>query len=630
MKSIPKGNTIITRIRHREKNRRNEPTVSSWRLKWPFIALALSTFLAGFAIPGIHTVVKQAAEIIPGLDRKLPFLAQYMEQVPYAAAIVAIQRQSEVLQVRQAFQKLASGTSDQTEITRFQKNDPDNGLYLYLRLLLALRTNPMDESMVRHILRQLSQSTPPRLYLTRQIRIAQEALLFVGAAPRPSAAAAWQIRFWIPSLREIHGPVLRELVQRLIALGNTWRAAGRQSDSFMAHIAMVQLMTDLVRESPTPDLAILASELIGTLSEELVRDVSTVVSSDPRHEDMIKICRKAAADAGMVRHRLHELAASDGINILPYTGGSLHLRLASEKHDTTLPSFGMSLLSLTHWIVLYVLCMVFTILTMAARPDPKVQVEWRQGRWGPWLVMPVVISPLFLLLIYLTVARNELVWLFSMPTVRNLILLPVLLILLILLAARIFTVVRYDITFEARSPRWAYLILSALIAAFPLGFFLAYMGRHAWGPPLSITGFRWIALILGVESSIIIALLLVAQLVRSRIVKSSPERGTRGESRTSIVQNADQPGRRSRAPLMIACARVSAVSLLATTVITFICLTINQRYDKYHQEAFAQCSLDPLHDRLGENWFDSCFEASQSVLDMAATQIKQPFITSQP
>jgi len=361
----------------------------------------------------------------------------------------------------------------------------------------------------------------------------------------------------------------------------------------MAHAAAVRLLTDLVNDSPTPDVALLAAEELPRALGRLGTDARAAGLSGPdypRSGPTISLAEACAAEGLRVssfRRRWHGAVACDQLNLIPHTGDRV---LARASHDRVIRSLWAAGLCVGAWLTLGVTCLVCLVVVGVTRPPGDACPTWRWHRGAAWISSAVVCGPLIALLLVVAAADLPFTWLISYPSLPTATAWPGLFVLTVGLASRVC--VRPAGQFDKSPiPMAAVGALALALLAIPVtGALLLPVHSEAWRPPAGVQRFRQLGLVFGVECvAITVAWMAWGSLRRRRA--GSP------------------PGAWAHANLGAASA-----ALLAVSVLSLMTLGINQRCDLAHQEAFARAAADPLTDRLGHTWRQDYFEGGRAAL----------------
>jgi len=565
------------------------------RLRGPLAWLGVSLVLAGFAVPFLWTVAGQLGEMVPNIGEHL-----WID--PYRAAAHRLLQDRQILAVRLACQRLAGDPGERPELEPFRQADPDNGLYAYLEVLAALREPGGDGVALLDRVRSLRTTPRVRLYLARQYRTAQGVFGEARVPPRRAARAAEQLRYQAPylgapELREAHGPLLRELANRLLDRGTLWRESGRVDDAITAHTAIVRLLTDLAEDSPSPDVVLLAADRLPGALRELARDAAAGESGQRIDEtaglaaSTGAACREQADRIASLHERWHELADREGINVLPYTGGSFHVLLAPREHRNAMCSLCVTLLLMATWLVLLALCLVWLGAAFLTFRPIDIGLAWRSGRRSQWLAAAIVCGPAVLLSVLIWVVRIDFTWLISLPSVWAVCLWPALVPVMVGLAARLQMTPAHPAAPLLGSRAGVWIPALVLVLTGVLGPVLLVPQKDPWQPPGAIQSFRTVGFLVGFESVVVAGVWITAALARLRRGKFSLRLAFRMY------------------------LHVASVALLVVSLISLAGLVANHCLDRAHQRAFAEAAADPLGDRLGDAWYETYFGGARALAE---------------
>lgn len=464
-----------------------------------------------------------------------------------------------------ACRSLASPKTGPDTPTILTKLRPNTGLRAWGELLLILRQTdkPADSrpveahsSLTRAI--SLAQSAPPiRLYAREVRQLAAKAFNDEPRRKGASYATAYTQDVCLRSSR----PVLIELANRLEALAVHWQTEGRAADARAAREAVVSLMTGVVSESPTPDSAMLASELMIAP----LRGLGATGKAERLRE---------------FREQYRRVSLGDQTNILPHTGQAV---LAREAHDRVMRSMTAVLVTLATWVILAGVAVFLMVAILAMQPPDVVPVLWQHPRRGSWEAALLACAPLLGLLVFIGLADIPWTWLVSYPTLKAGLLLPGLLFISIGIATWIC--VRLGSPFKPcpLPGKAAWAIAALCLPTLLVLVLFVPLNTEPWQPPALIQRMRlWGAIVGGVGIATAI-LWVIAGLVH--------------RTRTGLPA-----GVWARANLATV-----ASALLLTSIVLWPVLAINQYFDIQHERAFVQAAADPLADRVGSDWLNRYF-----------------------
>jgi len=560
-------------VKARKKRKNSAPAHAlSWRST--NICIALSLLLALVGAPLVVTFVEQIRDLIPQLQTQVT-------QEAYQVAGRALAKELRILNLRQTFKGLAlPGRPGPVKWDSLRRSDPSNGIYIFLELLEALWEHEgiiakgmgsevgEAELRIEQLLQQALNGNPSKIYTVRQREVATSGFRSAGLSPRRSAVEAERIRRVFGQLQEWHRRVLRELADRLMADRQRRSEHAQTEVSHAGAAAVVRLFTDLVRDSPTPDIALLAAEKLPASLRELGADTEA---------DRIASFTK----------NWHDATSDDQVNHIPHTGNGVVARVA---HDRMMRSFLAVALSLISWLVLTSLLFALLPIALTSARGGGTHLVWRLGDRGPLTAGAMVCFPMFGLLLFTGFGNVPFAWLLSAPSLQGALFWPPLLIIVVLLASRLCvrsTDERMNCCTLPLSAVWA--AMSVLLLTVMAGPFCVDFAQDVWRPPAGIQLFRRVGWVLGMESVVLGVIWIVWSFVRLR------------RARLPV-------GIRARAVLT-----VTAVAWLAVSGISLVSLAINQLNDHRHQQAFAVAACDPVADRLGPNWPAGYFEGARLV-----------------
>jgi len=516
-----------------------------------------------FSTPLIATAVFQISEMVnPGT-----FVPSHV----YNSVWKAIGKHREIAAVRGVFQIIAKQAPSQADLERFRQADPDNGLYAYLDLLIQLsqQDNPASASSDNHEevlkkLRQLRFASPVKLYMKRQYEITESVFRKSHLSPRESACLANQITYTFSSYR----PVLRKLANQLIQRGQQWQKTGHEQEARLAYATAVRLLTDIVDDSPKPEVALLAAESLPVALKGLGQ-------------------KQPADQVEDFQNRWQQLAGRDEVNLLPRTSGVL---LASSHHHRTLRWLSAVLISIGAWLTLLVtgLVLLLIIAFTQIRSDEQLNWSWKGRRAIASIFLAC--GPLIILLLMIATVNMHFVWLFSIRSLPVLLVAPGVSIVAAGLAGR-FSIRRNDEVNQSYRRRIGlYVVVLLPVLTLILGVLMIPIGTEAWRPPAGIQLFRKLGFVIGAECCIVVVAWMIWALIQHRRM---------------IIPL----GTWARATF-----RVVVFSMLLVSLISLISLVINHKKDLIHQQAFAAAMADPLADRLGTDWHQVYFADAEKAV----------------
>ncbi len=545
----------------------------------PILWFALSLFLAGLSVGLIPPLARQIGEIVPNIGSRL-----WIE--PWRAVGEALARDGGIRATTVAFQILAARPEEPFDIRPYRQLDPDNGLYDYLALYPELKGGDARDEPLRERIARLRSAEPARLNLARRHKAAQSLFLEAGCPRRVAALAGGNAPYYLKPLHEAYPRVLREFSIAMLARGKAWRESGRVEAAIEAHTAVVRLLTNLVTESPAPNVGMLASEVLPMAWAELGRDVEALPAA-PSSDLRLAIARQADRAAG-IRPAWHE-AADDRTNLLPFTGLCYHVELAVPEHRRVMTTITWSLLCIVAFLTLLVLCVIWLVVAGVASNPRGVEVYWRKRRISPWLATIIICAPCVALMMVLQATAPNYTWLFSLPSVWAVAFWPVLIPVLVGLAARLCTT-SSDENLIIPLRRSCSAVMPLIVCPI-LGAIIAFTGHHIGSPPPVVQACRYAGIGLGVASALVLVCWIVSAILRSRRNRFCVFSWARG------------------------CLNVAAPALLLMTLITATGLWLNRQADLRHQDAFVRAAADPLTDRFGPDSLARAFGGAGPLLD---------------
>lgn len=528
------------------------------------LCLAGSIVLVLLSAPLIHTFVLQV---------RLMTLMVWPDE---SAAIEAYQRElgkpDEITPVWRAFARFGSPLRGPDDARVLEELDPANGLRPWLELLLILRrddpaavSRPADaDRAVLTALDSLRAAPPVRLHAPAE---RQKILKALADEPlRERAAYANLFLYLWPTDRQPNAsrsgrPILAELASRLEALADRWQNEGRDAAARDARQAVAKLMTEVVTDSPTPEMAMLASEhLIPTLR---------ALGQAPRAERLEEF-----------RNRWQKASSGDRINLIPRTAEAV---LAETAHDRVMRSMTATLATFATWLVFAGAAFFLMVVVLVTQPPDQITVQWRRPKRGPREAAVLACSPLLAMLIIIAVADIPWTWLISWPSA-----IPALLLTSLLLvssgAATWICVQLPELFRPCPLPARAAWVAAVLVVPTVLLLMLFVpVGRESWQPPAAIQRFRLWGTVIGSVSLGLVVLWLVAGVIH--------------RTRTGLPA-----GVWARAGL----GTVTAAMML-TSILFWPVMAVNQYCDIRHERAFAAAAAEPIADRLGTDWLNRYF-----------------------
>ncbi len=518
--------------------------------------LGLTALLCVIAGTLSGTVIGQVRTIVSGWDEPVDrrVFQDVYRQIPARPHIPAVRR------------AVAAALEGRAVPPEQRAVDRGNGLYAWLDLLVGLRaaaTRPEADAETATLLDRLRDAGPAKLYLQEERRWLADLYIARGVPVRQ----AWPLADWasemFPPLRRAHRPVVRELCDRLSGYADRRLAAGDSEAAHEARRAAVRLLTELVRDSPTPEVVLLACERLPVFLEGLA-------------------ATEARARVAAFRAAWHAGAKRDRLNLLPRSGD---YALAERAQDRVLRSLACSLvcgMSLAVWLV--VLPALWALRFWTARA-PVLMGEGVVDGWCErflWTAAGAACLPVAAAVSWLGLGDVPFSWLASLPTLRSAMLLPVTASAMVPAGTLLLP---WPERVGAGPGRRLKAACVAALAAGLLAAAVSSAGAPAGeGVPGDIRALRWVFLLSGWGGAALLAGGVVLAI------------GRLGAARAWAGM------------LSLACR---GTVLLA--VLTVASLAANTALDAAHIRAFAAAAADPVSDRLGADWFDRFFEAARRV-----------------
>ncbi|NLE60674.1 MAG: hypothetical protein GX616_20200 [Planctomycetes bacterium] len=476
-----------------------------------------------------------------------------------------VRRSTEIMGLQRTCQVLTSPKTqpdDQAILVGLRSN---NGLRAWAELLLltrradgAIASRPVDDDSSILAAIATARSAPPIRLYTAEVRSLVEKT-FAEEPPRILAAHAssYVDAVCLSGSR----PVLMELVRRLEALADRWDEAGKHAEARAAREAILDLMTDATRDARTPELAMLASEMM--------LPAATKLNMAERAERL-----------GEFRDRWRQAFQGDRINWIPHTGQTV---LAEKAHDRLMRSMTATLVAMATWVILAAIAIFMMVAILVTQPPDDITVQWRRLKRGPREAAVLACSPMLGFLVLIALADIPWTWLISYPTLKAGLLLPGL--LLVSIGAATWISVQLREPFKP-CPLPGKVAWAAAAFCVPTLLVLAMFvspNREPWQPPALIQRLRlWGAVVGGV------CLALAALWVIGGVVH---------RARTGLPA-----GVWARASL-----GTVASALLLTSFVLWGVLAVNQYCDIRHERAFVKAMADPVADKLGPDWLERYF-----------------------
>ncbi len=609
---LVKAGSLIARTKQQRREPVRKPIASlacRWRL--PVAALAISVFLAGLMVPPASLWLAQVGEMVPAVG-------ELFWKEPYQAAARRVASDRPILAVRRAFEVSYQAQPDESALDAGAALDPTNGLYAYLRLLPILRQEAIEQDMLRQRLRSATTASPARLHVMRERQLAYDAFRKAGVPARRAATAAMRMDRVVASLVGLpsrgwpatHLPVLGELADRLGQYGERSREAGRVPDAVAAHAAVVRLLTDLVEDSPEPSLVLTAAELLANAMDQLALDMRAIgsfhtnsaptvepsesIAGKPGPQELAAACRGEATKLRDFRDRWHDMVRTEGVSVLPMCGDTCHALLAAPTHHRVMTSFCLVALAAAVWAGLWLVCLAAIPGAVVSLRSENV-VEWRSGRWSYALATLLPVLPVVMLWLSLSTWTVSQEWLTSQPTVRAWAAWPLVAMVLIGVCTRLTLRVAGSSESDRQSVRrgWAVLLIMGTLVL--LALVVGGWWGESWQPPAAVRRFRLVGWTLGAAAVGVLGVWGIRATMHWR---------------AGLIAWPS----RSRAYL-----QAVSVALLSAGCLLWLCLWVNQSRDLDHQESYAQASLRPVSDIMGNSWYQDCFAASRRVAQAAWT-----------
>ncbi|MGQ9649459.1 MAG: hypothetical protein ACUVXJ_05075 [Phycisphaerae bacterium] len=483
-----------------------------------------------------------------------------------------LQRSAQIMQLWRTLGRLSSPVSRPDDQALLANVDPANGLRAWLELLLILRredefstTRPVDEDMlIMAALGGIRVAPPIRLYVVQELSLAQGALAKVS--PRQRAAYATYLLYASPEDRQpntsrISRIVLSELVRRLESLAERWQEKGKRAEAQTAREAIIRLMTEVVTDSPTPEWAMLTSEL-------MIPNLRTLGASE--QADRLETFRQT----------LRAALLADETNIIPHTGCAV---MVEKAHDRLMRSMTATLATMATWAILAAVAVFLMAAILVTQPPDEIDVQWRRLKRGPREAALLACSPLLGLLVFIVLADIPWTWLVSYPTLKAALILPGL--LLISIGAATWISVRFSEPFKP-CPLPGKAAWAAVAVYIPTLVVLAVFvspSDEPWQPPVFIQRVRlWGPIIGGLCLALAVVWLIGGVIHRTR---TGLPAGVWARANLATVASA----------------------LLLTSLVLWAVLAVNQYCDIRHERAFVEAMADPVADKLGPDWLDRYF-----------------------
>jgi hypothetical protein len=560
------------------------------------IALVCSLLVSLVCLQLLGTLIQQ-------VDLMIPRGAMLQEAPAVKAAHAAWQSDWRVGNLVAQVRIISQRDATEAELTQWSAA-PETSLAAWADLLARLRnsgieparrtstqpsnaaTQPAVAEEIPRLLAELDYAPPLRIGLAK----AHERFL-AAAQERKMSVRRAEVVFGPersgPTLAA-YRPVLRELSGRLRSLGEHYERAGRPADAILAYRAAIRGLTDMVKDSPLPEVALLAVDEL----EPLVRSLQK-----------LEPARGAGALEALEQFRTRWMELPDSqIGLLPVLFGPALTPLEHQAVLSSLTASGGLLLS--GWL-LAVLCLMLIIIVglsrvrsgrirpqTASTPSSPASAlpMWRWGGWGAIVAPVAVVVPILCVVIFLASDAVPFIWLASARSLRAIILAPAITILVWMLATRLC--LRPADPAQCRDlPRGLIFAGVALVVAAALVAAIVPMPGEPWRPPATVQFFRRAGALAGLASLLV--------------------------SLTWAVWGA-WSRRRAGLPLGL-WARgglaVASTAMLMTLLAAAVALTINHRCDVRHEAAFAKAATDPIGARLGPDWWNAHFAPARSLVE---------------
>jgi hypothetical protein len=492
-------------------------------------------------------------------------------------------------------------------IDRLQARDAGNGLYAYLGLLQHLRqpsaalTRPATLAALSGELRRLASAPTVRLHhRAMQEQIERSLRERAGLDERDAAVEALRVISY--SLRSPHRPVLRELVDRLLALSASLAAAGQVQDALLADRLAVRLLTEIVADSPTYDVGLLSAELLPSALQRLGEDARRLGSASA---DDAATAADAAGQLALAWHA----AYTGEVNALPFSG-QLPPDIAAAAERRVLRGFVWAAAATAAHVWVWVLLTATGVLVLAARSARSTVLAPRR-RGSDWLGAGILLTPLFLVLL----AAGGLVsftWLFTLNSGYALILFTPAWFLSLAVAGRV-GFQSADNSERHQMLVWPAAVLAGAVLLMVVAGLIALPVRQDGSrPPGDVQLLRKLLALTGIASGLAVcAWFVIGQLRR---IRRGAAAGLRAKAQLGVLTRA---------------LPISAALMLAA-------LWGNAWQDRSHQRAYAHAARDPVADKLGSDWQAHYMgPAAQVAEQLGASGSSQPHLapagpTSEP
>lgn len=561
------------------------------QLRWRGTVIAFAgSLVAGLICMGLlSTLVRQVNLMIPQAGTA-------KEQSILKAAHTAWQADPRINNSLAILYTLTKRDPSPAEFEQWLASNPDNSLPTWAHLLVTLReakvgpdgvpdTQPQASTQsvvnlqaeanesILSMLQDLEYAPPVRIGLGSLHTKYLEAAAGRGMDVRRAEAAFWGER-WSPGLAA-YRPILRELSGRILAFGRREIRAGRPDYAVLAFRAGIRLWTQVVTDSPLPEIATLAAAQMQPLIDELGR-----LQSGPQAAQAAESLRNFQQAWADVPER--DLA------VLPCLFGPA---LVPAEHRQVLHSITAGAGLLLGGCVLALLCLVLVVIVLVTRSFGPTPLAWRWGRWSAVVAPGVVAAPAIVVAIVLASDAVPFLWLASGRSVAGIVLTPAVLILLWQAVTHTFLRVtgRYDRTMLPVWVVWGSFGV-VIILAMALAF-LVPLRREAWSPPLGIQLFRRMGSVAGLASVIVFLAGSIWAWIRRR-------------------RSGLPAGVLSRGGLAVASGAMFILLVAAA-----VGLGVNRVRDAKHEAAFARVAARPIAAQLGADWEQVYFAPARSLVE---------------
>jgi len=468
----------------------------------------------------------------------------------------------------------------------------DNSLPIWAELLSRLReagiepvrpttTQPQDaenltpatsqiDTAVSGLIARLEYAPPLRLGLARLHETFLTTLTERGVSAR-RAEAIFRGDRWSGAVA-VYRPVLRELNGRLLALAHHHQQAGRPAEATRVYRAAIRMWTDVVADSPLPEVATLAAAKI----DFVLREAGAI--------ELGPATRPVAEALQSFQHTWVDVPQNE-INLIPLTFEPV----ATDAHRRVVKSLVAGGALVGFGWALAVVCLVLLAAVVILRPRGLVPLAWRWGGWGAVVAPAVVSLPLIAVVLMVASDAVPFIWLTSLRSLPAVVFAPATLLFLWLLATEWCLIPTTADGGRGRLPvRSLAGGLLLIVASAGVATFIPLNGE-SWSPPVGVQLFRRLGTVVGLLAGIIFVVWLFWGWRRRR--------------------SANWPaGVWARGALAVASTSM-AVMLAAAT----IGLALNQHRDRLHEAAFAAAAMDPVGSRLGSDWWAKYFAPARAL-----------------